>query len=210
MRYYDLLSNFRLWYPEFTSIRDRFFTLFNFGKISLSVGPLWTSLTRTSLSFAGSRHSLTLPLGLGMSMKLLHHSTISSMPKGVIMSCCWSLYNSCLNGFCSAYATCHGGTCYGLLSGFNCNENILSKHPVPVNTSSNSFCSYFVISMLVFCHYLCLDLGENIQFHYCLRRGCYLVCCLNLNCHGCLRLSLCLGLERTFNLIIVNHWPVAS
>ena len=35
-------SSLQLWYPELTSLRRRYFTLFNSGKISLSVGPLWT------------------------------------------------------------------------------------------------------------------------------------------------------------------------
>ena len=162
MRHDDLSSNLWLWYPELTSIRDKYFTLFNFGKISLSVGPLWTNLISTWLSLAGSRHSLTLPLGVGASTKLLYHSAISSMPKGVIISCCWSLSNSSLNVFWSAYAMHFMDAWYGLLSSFTCYKHVPSKHPIPVNTSSNSFCSSFVNSMLAFCHSLCLALEENI------------------------------------------------
>ena len=162
MRYDDFSSNLRLWYPELTSIRDKYFTLFNFGKISLCVGPLWTGLISTWLSLAGSRHSLTLPLGFGKSTKLLHHYVVSSMPNGVIISYCWNLSNFHLNSFLSAYATCCGDAWYGLLSGFTCNENIPSKHPIPVHTSSNSFCNCFDISVLAFCHSLCLALEGNI------------------------------------------------
>ena len=71
----------------------------------LSVGSLWTGLISAQLSFVGSRHSLTLPLGLGMRTKLLHHSAISSMPRGVMM---FFFFNSSLNSFCSAYAMCPG------------------------------------------------------------------------------------------------------
>ena len=67
VRYDDLLSNLRWWYPEFISIRDKYFILFNFGKISLSVGPLCTSLISAWLSLARSTQSLTLPLGFGTS-----------------------------------------------------------------------------------------------------------------------------------------------
>ena len=43
-----------------------------------------------------------------------------------------------------------GDAWYGLLSGSTCNENVPSKHPVPLNTSSNSFHSCFVILMFGF------------------------------------------------------------
>ena len=107
-------------------------------------------LISTWLSHVGSRHGLTLPLGFGSHMKLLHHSAVSYIPKDVSMSCCWSLCNSFLNSFCSAYATCLGDAWHGLLSCFACNENVSSKHPTPVNTSSNSFFSYSVILVLAF------------------------------------------------------------
>ena len=32
----------KIWYPELASRRERYFTLFNIGKVSLSVGPPWT------------------------------------------------------------------------------------------------------------------------------------------------------------------------
>ena len=116
MRYNNLSSNLRLWYPELTCIRDKNFTLF-FGKIPLSV-PLWTRLISTWFSLAGSRHSLTLPLSFSMRMKLLHHSTISSIPKGFTMSCCWTFSNSSFNGFCSAVV--HMLCALGALGMVNC------------------------------------------------------------------------------------------
>ena len=76
--------------------------------------------------------SMTLLLALGTSTKLLHHSDVSSTPRGVIISCCCSLSSSSWNGFCSAYATNHGGAWYGLLSVFSCKENVPSKHPMPL------------------------------------------------------------------------------
>ena len=91
-------------------------------------------------SHAGSKHNLTLPLALGTNTKLLHHSYISLTPSGAIISCCCSLSNSSLNGFCSAYATCLGGAWYSLLSGFSCKENVPSKHPMPLNILFNSLC----------------------------------------------------------------------
>ena len=131
VRFNDLSSSLRLWYPKLTSIRESYFTLHNLGKISLSVGPLWTGLLSAWFSFAGSKYSLTFPLGLVMRTKLLHHSAVSAMPSGVMVSCCCSHSNSSLNDFCSAYAMHLRGAWYGLLSGFSCKENVPSKHPIP-------------------------------------------------------------------------------
>ena len=69
-----------MWYPELASIMDIYYTLFSFGKIWLSVGPLWTGLINAWFSLAGSKHSLTLPLDLGPNTKPLHHSVVSSIP----------------------------------------------------------------------------------------------------------------------------------
>ena len=200
--YDDLSSKLRMWYPGLKSMRDKYFTLFNFGKISLSVGPLWTGLISAWFSLAMFRHSLTLPLGFGIMTKLLHHSAISYMPKGVIMSSCWDLFNSSLNSFYSAYAMHLGGTWYVLLSGFSCNENVPSKHPIPVKTSSTPFVAVLLFQHLLFCHFLCLDLQGSFQFHYCLVRGHYIVYCLNLNCHHCFCLSL-LGPGREHLILLV-------
>ena len=122
-----------------------------------------SSLISTWFSLAGSRHSLTLPLGLGTCTKLLHHSIISSTPNGVIISCCWNLSNSSINSFWSAYALCHGGTCYGLLPGLTCNENVPSKHSLSINTSIKfPFLLFYYFSACFFCHSLCLALEENV------------------------------------------------
>ena len=72
-KYYDFSSSFKLSYPEFTSIRERYFTLLCFGSMSLSVGPLCTSLISAWFIHAGSRQSLTFPFALGTITKLLHH-----------------------------------------------------------------------------------------------------------------------------------------
>ena len=124
------------------------FMVFIFGKISLSVDPLWTGLISTQFSLAGSKHNLTFPLGLSMRTKLLHYSAVSFIPSGGMMSCCCSLSNSSLNSFCSAYVMHLRGVWYGLVSGFSCKENILSKHPLPLKTSLKSLYSCFVISAL--------------------------------------------------------------
>ena len=100
VRYDDLPSNWRLWYPKIASVREKYFTLFNFGKI-LSVGSLWTGHISTWFSLAKSRQSLTFLLGLGTSIKLLDYSAVSCTPSGVIMPYCWSHSNSFLKGFCN-------------------------------------------------------------------------------------------------------------
>ena len=79
VRYDDLSSSFNLWYSELTSIRKRYCTLFNFVKISFTVGSLCTSLRSTLFSLAGSRHSLIFPFGFVTNMKLLHHSAVLFM-----------------------------------------------------------------------------------------------------------------------------------
>ena len=110
IRYDDLSSNFSLWYLELASMSDRYLKLLGFGHMSFSLGPLCMGLISAWFSCAGSKHSLTLPLALDTSTKLLHHSDISLTPSGAIMSCCCSLSNSYLNGFCNTYATHLGGT----------------------------------------------------------------------------------------------------
>ena len=111
-----------------------------------SVDPLCMGFINAWFSHTGSKHSLTLPLALGTSTKLLYYSDISSIPSGAIMSCCCSLSNSSLNGFCSAYATHLGGTWYSLLSSFSCKANMPSKHRMPLN----SLCICCVNSALFF------------------------------------------------------------
>ena len=109
VRYDDLSSSLMLWYQELASIKERFFTLFNFWKILLSLVPLWTDDIGIWFSLARYKYSLTFPLGLGMRTELLPHSTVLSMPSGVMMPCCLSLSNFSLNGFCCTYATYLGG-----------------------------------------------------------------------------------------------------
>ena len=142
------LSSFRLWYPELASIIGIYLTLLNLGNISFNVGPLCIDLINTCLNCVGSKHNLTWPSALGASTELLHHYAVSSTPSGVIISILCNQSNSSLNAFCSAYATCLGGTWYGLLSGLSCNENVHSKHPMPLNTLSNSVCIFHVSSVL--------------------------------------------------------------
>ena len=121
-------------------------TLLSFTNISFKVVPLCTGLISAWFSQAGSKHSLTLPLALGTTTKLLHHSDTSSTPKGVFISCHCSLSSSSWNGFCNTYATCRGSTCNGLLFVFSCKENVPLKHPMPLKTSSSSLCICYVDS----------------------------------------------------------------
>ena len=151
--YDDLSSSLRLWYPELASIWQRYFMFFNFGKISLSVGPLWTGLMSTWFSLGGSKHSLTFQLGLGMRTKLLYHSAVSSMPSGVMMSCCWNLPDSSLNSFCNAYAMCLRGAWYGLLSRLAAKKCIPSKHLIPLKCLQNPFVVDFLFQHLLLCHF---------------------------------------------------------
>ena len=94
LRYDDLSSNFRLWYLELASMINMYLTLLSFGNMSFSIGPLSMGLINVWSSHAESKHSLTLPLALGTSTKLLHHLDISSTPSGAVISCCCSLSNS--------------------------------------------------------------------------------------------------------------------
>ena len=55
VRFHDLSSNLMLWYPEPASVRDKYLTIFNFGEILLSMGPIWTGLISTWFSLVGSK-----------------------------------------------------------------------------------------------------------------------------------------------------------
>ena len=195
----DLSSGVMLWYLELASIRERYFTLFNFGKISLSISPLWTGHISTWFSLARSRHSMTFPLDLGTSTKLLPHSAVSSTPSGDMLPCYVSHSNSSLKGVCSAKVTCLRGAWYGLLSVFTCNENVPSKYCIPLKTFSKSLCSHFVISVLAPLSLSSLGLERNIQFH------CY--CPLAYLCYSYLNLNYCLCLYSIFptNLILTLY-----
>ena len=72
------------------------------GECIIDGGTLCTCLMSTWLSLVGSRHSHTVPLGLGMRTKLLHYSIILSITKGTIVSSFCNLSNSFLRGSCSA------------------------------------------------------------------------------------------------------------
>ena len=142
--------SFKLWYPELTSIRERYFALLSFGRISFRVGPLWMGLICAWFRHTGSKHNLITPLAMGTNTKLLHHSADLSTPSSAIMSSFCSLSNSSWNGFWSMYATWLSSAWYGLLSDFICKENVPSKHPKPLNTSSKYICICYVASALFF------------------------------------------------------------
>ena len=110
VRYDNLVSNCRLWYPKLASIIDMYFTLLSLGSISFNVGSLWMGLISTWFSLTRSNHSLTLPFPLGTNTKLLHHSANSSTLRGLMMSIFCRHSSSSLNSFCNAYATCLGDT----------------------------------------------------------------------------------------------------
>ena len=68
------------------------------GSMSFNVGVPCIGLINT-LSFLGSKHRCTIPLGFGTKMKLLHHSVVSSIPSGPVFFCSCSLSNSILSAF---------------------------------------------------------------------------------------------------------------
>ena len=127
---------------------DMYCTLLSFGSISFSVGPLRISLINAWLSHTESKHSHTLLFALGINTKLLHHSAISSTPRGAMMSNSCSCSTSSLNSFCNTYAMCLGGTWYGLLLGLSCNENVPLKHPIPLKTLPNVLWIFYVMMSL--------------------------------------------------------------
>ena len=127
---------------------DRYCILLSFSNILFNIGPLCTGLISAWFNWAGSKHSLTLPLALGTATKLLHHSNTSSTPRGVIISWHCSLSSSSWNGFYSTYVTCCGGAWYSLLFVFSCKENMPLMQPIPLKTSSNSLCICCVDSAL--------------------------------------------------------------
>ena len=164
VRYDDLVSNCRLWYPELAPIIDMYFKLSSVGSISFNVGPLWMGLISAWFSLTRSKYSLTLLFALGTNTKQLHHSVILSILRGAMMSILYSCSSSSLNGFCNAYTTCLGVIWYSLLSGLSCKENVPSKHPIPLNTFSNVLWTSCVSSTLFL--YLLQDweMRENSYF----------------------------------------------
>ena len=109
------------------SIRDKCFTFVSFGYILLTVGPLRTGHMRALFSLAGSKHNLTCQFSFGINTKLLHHSTVLSIPSVVMMSSCCICFHSSLNFFfvmCSVHAL----GCLVQLAVQFCNENVPLKH----------------------------------------------------------------------------------
>ena len=166
VRYDDFSSSLNLWYPELATISERYLTLLSFGNISFRVVPLCTGLISAWFNHAGSRHSLTLPLPLGTSAKLLHHSDVSFTSRGAIISCWCSISNSSWNGFCNVYATCLSGAWYGLLSGLSCKGNVPSKHPMSLKHHPSLYVSAMLTQHSLFCHCHKLDLQENTLLIY--------------------------------------------
>ena len=99
VRYDDLTSSIRWWKTELVSIRERYFTLFNSGKMPLRVGPLGTGLISAWFSLARSRHSLIFPLEWALVQScciiLLFH------PHLVVLWCFAVGVSNSLKGFCS-------------------------------------------------------------------------------------------------------------
>ena len=76
----------------FVSINVRYLTLASYSRISLNIGSPWPGLISTLLSMARSRQNYTLPLVLGTSTKLLHHSNILPIPR-----CTFICYFCCVS-----------------------------------------------------------------------------------------------------------------
>ena len=142
--------------------------------MSFNMGPLCISIINAWFSHARSKHILTLLLALATNTKLLHHSDISSTPRGAIISCCCRLSNSSWNGFCSVYAMHLCSIWYGLLSGLSCNENVPLKHPMSSNTSSKSLCICYIDLALLFCCYHIPGMQWNILLSYLFCLDCWL------------------------------------
>ena len=65
-----------------------------------------------------------------------------------------------------------GGAWYGLLSGFSCSENVPSKHPIPLNTSSKSF-------MYLLCRFSALFLAAFIGWTWKEIHCSFIRCCFD-------------------------------
>ena len=86
-----LKSSFRLQYPELASIMVISVHLFSLCSMAFNIDPFYIGYISALLSLAGSWHSHTVPMGFGTTIKLLHHSAISSIPSEN------SIYCSCTN-----------------------------------------------------------------------------------------------------------------
>ena len=95
--------------------------------MSLSVGPLCTSLISAWFKYAVSKHSCTFPLSLGTRTKLLQQLQDSLTQGDTMTSCFCNISSSSLKGYCSAYTTHLCRVQYGLLPSLICKVNIPSK-----------------------------------------------------------------------------------
>ena len=90
----NFVSSFRVWYPELTQIVFTSIHLLVLGSMSLTVGPLWTSLINVWLSLAGSEHMQMVLFGLHAKINLFYHSDVSTTHSGTIIQCCCILIHS--------------------------------------------------------------------------------------------------------------------
>ena len=68
------------------------------------------SLMSVWFSSMGSRQSLSFPVGLGTGTKLLHHSDVSSTPRGTKIWCFCNWSSSSLKSCCNVYGKHPGST----------------------------------------------------------------------------------------------------
>ena len=154
LKYDDCSSSFRLWYLELAYIRDKYFVFVSFGKHIIEVRPLWTGHVGAWLILAGPKHNLIFPLCSGINTELLHHSVISSMPNGVMMSCRGSHSSFSFIQLLGGIGYTSLGASYSLHFSLVYNENSPSKHPLPVNISLKfsflcAFCTCSFVSFLL-------------------------------------------------------------
>ena len=113
VRHDNLLSIFRLWYPEVASINVWYYIFVSFRNVSLMDEPLCTGLISAWLSLRLSRHRWIVLICFGTTTLLLH-SAVFLPPRGMIISCSCRSFNSFSNVSCYAYSICLGGGWYGL------------------------------------------------------------------------------------------------
>ena len=103
--------------------------------MSFSVGYLWIGMINGLFNCTRSKHNLTFLLALGIKIKLLHQSDISSTHKGANIYCCHSHFSSTFSSFCNVLATLLGGAWHQWLASFTCKEIVPSKQPIPEKIS---------------------------------------------------------------------------
>ena len=108
---------------------------------------IWVALYRAWLDPGTCQ---TLPFAFGTKTKLLHHSNVSSTPRGSITCyfCNWP--SSFLSGFWRAYGILLNGAWYGQLPSLTCNLYVPLKHWIPKNHHLRLIVIYFL-----FCFKLC-------------------------------------------------------